>query len=126
MIGAAAAAIYNLFRGQSIPLQGGPPNSQTRRGDTVVTYGPNGNATSRIDLGGRSHGGVAPPHVQDYKTYKNPQTGKEYVNKDGPVRNATPAEAQQASKAPPGNSPLPQGQQTQPGNSGSSNGQKPP
>jgi RHS repeat-associated protein len=114
-------------RGSLIPLRGAP-ESQIRRGDTVVVYGPNGDAVKRIDIGGRSHGGVDPPHVQDYKTNRNPVTGKSYVQPDGKVRSATPEEAQQADNAPPGESSLP-GQNPrggQPGDSKNSSSQQPP
>jgi RHS repeat-associated protein len=103
------SSAVHQFRGENLPLQG-TPNTQERRGQSVIQYGPNGDATKRIDLGGRSHGGIDPPHVQDYKTRTNPETGQSYVKKDGKVRSATPDEAQEANDAPEGQSPLPKPQ----------------
>ena len=42
----------------------------------------------RVDLVGRTHGGVPTPHVQNYRVHTNPETGLKNTSKD-PVRPAT-------------------------------------
>jgi hypothetical protein len=43
----------------------------------------------RVDLVGRSHGGVPTPHVHNYRIHTNPETGVSRLSRDGAVRPAT-------------------------------------
>lgn len=52
-------------------------------------YGPDGLPIKRVDLQGRTHGGIPTPHVQEFDRNTNPSTGQVYVN-PGTVREAQP------------------------------------
>jgi hypothetical protein len=54
-------------------------------------YGPDGLPLRRVDLVGKSHGGIPTPHVQEYTRNVNPKTGQTFANR-GTVRPATPDE----------------------------------
>jgi RHS repeat-associated protein len=55
-------------------------------------YDGTGRPLKRVDLAGRSHGGVATPHVQDFETNVNPETGQPYVKQGKSARPALPDE----------------------------------
>ena len=81
-----------------LPVEGGPPNGVLKKVgpdgkvSNYTVYDEEGRAIKRVDLTGRSHGGVPTPHVVEYTRNVNPQTGKVYVNDPGTVRPATPDE----------------------------------
>ncbi len=67
------------------------PTSLRRSGEEMATVG--GNAIKRVDLTGRSHGGVPTPHVVTYRIERHPQTGQVFIKENqGSVRPATPQE----------------------------------
>lgn len=55
-------------------------------------YDSAGNPVKRVDLVGRSHGGVATPHVQEFETHVNPKTGESFVKQGKTARPALPDE----------------------------------
>lgn len=66
-----------------------------RNTEGIVThyrvYNADGLPVMRVDLTGRTHGGIPIPHVQEYTINVNPVTGESFVNR-GPVRPAEPYE----------------------------------
>jgi hypothetical protein len=97
----AAEQIKNggQYTGRKLPQQGGPPGGtlykqdpQTDQITNYTTYDADGNAVKRVDLTGRPHGGVPTPHVVEYDTNVNPNTGQVYVQQQRHVRPATPDE----------------------------------
>jgi uncharacterized protein YukE len=87
------------YTGRKLPQQGGPPNGTLYKRDpqsgditNYTVYDANGNAVKRVDLTGRPHGGVPTPHVVEYDTNVNPNTGEVYVRQQRHVRPATPDE----------------------------------
>jgi Bacterial toxin 24 len=85
--------------GRKLPQQGGPPGGtlykqdpQTGQITNYTTYDADGNAIKRVDLTGRPHGGVPTPHVVEYDTNVNPNTGQVFVQQQRHVRPATPDE----------------------------------
>lgn len=57
-------------------------------------YGSDGRPTKRVDISpdSKPHGGVPPPHVQEYERHTDPSTGETHVRKSKKVRAATPDE----------------------------------
>jgi hypothetical protein len=97
----AAEEIKNggRYTGRKLPQQGGPPGGtlykqdpQTGQITNYTTYDADGNATKRVDLAGRPHGGIPTPHVVEYEINVNPNTGQVYVQQQRYVRPATPDE----------------------------------
>jgi hypothetical protein len=97
----AAEQIRNgqRYTGRKLPQQGGPPGGtlykqdpQTGQITNYTTYDADGNAIKRVDLTGRPHGGVPTPHVVEYDTNFNPNTGQIFVRQQRHVRPATPDE----------------------------------
>ena len=92
----------NSFRGNSLPATG-PPGGAIRRGDSVQYYDKDGIRTKRVDLGGAPHGGVAPPHVQEYEA---PNTKPDGTKREGKpkagARKPTAAEESDARNRPQG------------------------
>jgi hypothetical protein len=87
------------YTGRKLPQQGGPPGGtlykqdpQTGQVTNYTTYDADGNAVKRVDLTGRAHGPVPTPHVVEYDTNVNPNTGQTYVQQQRHVRPATPDE----------------------------------
>jgi hypothetical protein len=85
--------------GRKLPQQGGPSGGtlykqdpQTGQITNYTTYDADGNAIKRVDLAGRPHGGVPTPHVVEYDTNVNPNTGQVFVQQQRHVRPATPDE----------------------------------
>lgn len=88
------------IRGRQLPNQS-TPNSvlykrdpQTGNVTNYTVYDDAGNAIKRVDLTGRSHGGVPTPHVTTYRVERHPQTGQVFVKENRGVlpREATPEE----------------------------------
>lgn len=86
------------FQGRRLPNQS-TPNSvlykrdpQTGNITNYTVYDDAGNAIKRVDLTGRSHGGVPTPHVVEYTVHRNPQTGQVFVRENRMARPATPEE----------------------------------
>lgn len=79
-----------------LPLRGGPPGGTlVKRGPAgevtnYTKYDTAGNVTKRVDLTGRSHGGIPTPHTVDYVLDQNP--AGELFPRGLPVRPATPEE----------------------------------
>ncbi|MFF5291820.1 polymorphic toxin type 24 domain-containing protein [Paractinoplanes globisporus] len=97
----AAEQIKNgqQYAGRKLPQQGGPPNGTLYKRDpqtgdvtNYTVYDADGNAVKRVDLTGRPHGGVPTPHVVEYDTNVNPNTGQVFVRQQRYVRPATPDE----------------------------------
>jgi hypothetical protein len=87
------------YTGRKLPQQQGPPGGtlykqdpQTGQITNYTTYDADGNAIKRVDLTGRPHGGVPTPHVVEYDTNVNPDTGQVFVQQQRHVRPATPDE----------------------------------
>lgn len=87
------------FTGRKLPQKGGPPNGTLYKRDpqsgditNYTVYDADGNAVKRVDLTGRSHGGVPTPHVVEYDKNINPNTGEVFVREQRHVRPATPDE----------------------------------
>lgn len=79
------------------PQVGGADDVLLRRGaDGSIThyqvYGPDGLPIRRVDLTGRSHGGVPTPHVVEFERHVNPVTGEVFVRPSSTVRPALPGE----------------------------------
>ena len=79
------------------PQVGGADDVLLRRGaDGSIThyqvYGPDGLPIKRVDLTGRSHGGVPTPHVVEFERHVNPVTGEVFVRPSSTVRPALPGE----------------------------------
>jgi hypothetical protein len=79
------------------PQVGGADEVLLRRGaDGSIThcqvYGPDGLPIRRVDLTGRSHGGVPTPHVVEFERHVNPVTGEVFVRRSSTVRPALPGE----------------------------------
>ncbi|UOE27516.1 RHS repeat-associated core domain-containing protein [Agromyces soli] len=79
------------------PRSAGPGETLVRRGaDGRVTnyqvYGADGLPIKRVDVTGRSHGGVDTPHVVEFERNINPHTGGLYIKPGPGVRPATPEE----------------------------------
>jgi hypothetical protein len=55
-------------------------------------YGSDGLPLKRVDLTGRSHAGVATPHVVEFERHVNPATGEVFLRPDKVARPATPEE----------------------------------
>jgi Bacterial toxin 24 len=86
------------FKGRRLPSQG-QPNSvlykrdpQTGQITNYTVYDDAGNAIKRVDLTGRSHGGVPTPHMVEYTVHRHPQTGQVFVRENRMVRPARPEE----------------------------------
>ena len=97
----AAEQIENgqQYTGRKLPQQGGPPDGTLYKRDpqsgeitNYTIYDADGNAVKRVDLAGRPHGGVPTPHVVEYDTNVNPNTGQVHVRQQRHVRPATPDE----------------------------------
>ncbi|MFF1527928.1 polymorphic toxin type 24 domain-containing protein [Cellulomonas sp. NPDC058312] len=56
------------------------------------TYAPDGLPLKRVDVTGRSHGGVKTPHVVEFEQHVNPVTGEVFEQPRSTVRPATPEE----------------------------------
>ena len=87
------------YAGRKLPQQGGPPDGTLYKRDpqsgditNYTVYDADGNAVKRVDLAGRPHGGVPTPHVVEYDTNVNPNTGEVFVRQQRHVRPATPDE----------------------------------
>ncbi|WP_305785973.1 polymorphic toxin type 24 domain-containing protein [Symbioplanes lichenis] len=87
------------YVGRKLPVQGGPPlgtlyKRDPQSGDITnyTVYDSAGNAVKRVDLTGRGHGGVPTPHVVEYDSNVNPDTGQVFVQARRHVRPATPEE----------------------------------
>jgi hypothetical protein len=85
--------------GNNLPSQGGPRNGtlyktdpQTGEVTNYTTYDADGRAIKRVDLVGRSHGGVETPHVVEYVHNTNPKTGQVFIREGKEVRAAFPWE----------------------------------
>jgi hypothetical protein len=105
-VGMAASKLGSEAR-QAIALQGqqtsgrfprtAGPNRILYRTDSsgAITnyqvYDSNGNPVMRVDLQGRSHGGVPTPHVHEFERHIAPN-GTVYIKSSGTVRPATPNE----------------------------------
>lgn len=86
------------FRGGRLPHKS-TPNSvlykrdpQTGNVTNYTVYDDAGNAIKRVDLTGRSHGGVPTPHVVTYRVERHPRTGEILVKENRRARPATPEE----------------------------------
>jgi Bacterial toxin 24 len=86
------------YTGRRLPNQA-QPNSvlykrdpQTGQITNYTVYDDAGNAIKRVDLTGRSHGGVPTPHVVEYTVHRNPHTGQVFVREGRTARPATPEE----------------------------------
>jgi Bacterial toxin 24 len=84
--------------GNKFPDQG-PPRGVLYRRDpqtgnitNYIQYDQDGNALKRVDLTGRSHGGIPTPHVVEYDHNVNPRTGEVFVRPQRFVRPARPEE----------------------------------
>ena len=87
-----------LYLGRKLPNQAGPPNGvlykrnqQTGELTNYILYDEKGNAIKRVDISGRSHGGVSTPHVSYYADNTSPG-GRTYTQEIDWVRAATPEE----------------------------------
>ncbi|HEY0637754.1 MAG TPA: polymorphic toxin type 24 domain-containing protein [Pseudonocardiaceae bacterium] len=86
------------YQGRRLPSQS-QPNSVLYKRDpqsgqitNYTVYDDVGNAIKRVDLTGRSHGGVPTPHVVEYTVHRNPATGQVFVREGRMVRPANPQE----------------------------------
>lgn len=66
------------------PTTGSPTHYQVFR--------PDGLPVKRVDLTGRSHGGISTPHVVEFERHMNPRTGQVFVRPGHRVRSAHPEE----------------------------------
>jgi hypothetical protein len=85
--------------GNNLPVENGPKDGalyktdpQTGKVTNYTTYDSEGRAVKRVDLEGRSHGGVETPHVVEYVRNTNPKTGEVFVRPSKDVRAAFPWE----------------------------------
>ncbi|WP_079045800.1 polymorphic toxin type 24 domain-containing protein [Carbonactinospora thermoautotrophica] len=73
-----------LYSGRRLPLKAGPNQVLYKRDPATgkvtnyAVYDEHGYITKRVDVVGRSHGGVPTPHVVDYRLNRNPETGQVY------------------------------------------------
>jgi len=79
------------------PRTAGADDILVRRGSNggvtnFQVYGPDGLPLKRVDVTGRSHGGVDTPHVVEFRRHVNPTTGEIFVRPGSTVRPATPEE----------------------------------
>lgn len=80
------------------PRTAGPNDILVTRGNdgkvnSYEVYDAGGLPVKRVDVRGRSHGGVDTPHVLEFERNTDPRTGQEFVN-DGEVRRARPDEVE--------------------------------
>ncbi|MEE6258206.1 WXG100-like domain-containing protein [Plantactinospora sonchi] len=87
------------FGGAKLPVYDGPPdgvlykrNPQTGEITNYTVYDADGHAVKRVDLTGRSHGGVPTPHVVEYDRNVRPSDGQVFVREQRHVRPANPDE----------------------------------
>jgi hypothetical protein len=85
--------------GNKLPKYGGPKNGvlyktnpETGAVTNYTIYDSEGRALKRVDLAGRPHAGVEPPHVVEYAHNLNPETGQVSVVESGEIRTAFPWE----------------------------------
>ncbi len=97
-IGTPASAL--LSSGSQVsgnfPLDGATPREVKYRKNgasytSYIVYDDNGRAIKRVDVTGRAHGGIATPHVVEYKHNSNP-SGQIFVQPERMVRPTRPEE----------------------------------
>ncbi|MQA87554.1 MAG: hypothetical protein GEV03_23755 [Streptosporangiales bacterium] len=65
---------------------------QTGKVTNYSVYDESGHIIKRVDVTGRSHGGVDTPHVVEYTLHRNPKTGEVFPKPGKTVRPANPEE----------------------------------